>query len=71
VRYDVYLCKKCGGVCAAREQASSFRCTYCGTLNKTGRSGRIASGIDSKNIAEVIGKIKMARAEKSKTMEKI
>ena len=65
MKYDIYLCKKCGVVCAGREQALSFKCMYCGTVNKAGRSGRMATGVESKNIAEVIGKIKMARAEKS------
>jgi len=63
--YSVFLCKKCGGVCAAREGTKTFRCTYCGTINHTDKGRKVATGVDSKNIQKVIGELKAAHAKRS------
>jgi len=62
LKYDVYLCRRCGSVCAGSQGAASFTCCYCGARNLAERSLRLARGIDSKSVPEVIGRLKMARA---------
>lgn len=60
--YSVFICKKCGGICATKEDSKTFKCTYCGTVNNVHKSRRLASGIDSRDIQKVIGELKMQRA---------
>ena len=68
MEYSIYLCRKCGAVCAAREGATTFTCLTCGTRNDAGRSVNIVKKVDSKNIHLVISKLKMERAKKSSTL---
>jgi len=69
LNYDIYLCRKCGGVCAGRQDASTFTCCYCGTRNSVEKSLRLAKGIESKDVPGAIGRIKMARAGKGSTLK--
>lgn len=68
MNYDIFLCKKCDAVCAGREGASTFKCCHCGTVNRVDKSLRLALDVDSKNVSGVIARIKMARADKSKSL---
>jgi hypothetical protein len=68
VNYDIFLCRKCAAVCAGREGASTFKCCYCGTVNRVDKNLRLASCIESKNVSDVIARIKMTRADRSKSL---
>ena len=68
LRYNIYLCRRCGGICAGRDGASTFRCTYCGEVNHAGKSRKIAKEIDSNDIQATIARIKMERAEQNKKL---
>lgn len=69
MKYDIYLCRKCGGVCAGRQDASTFMCCYCGTRNSAEKSLRLAGGVESKDVPDAIGRLKMARARKGSTLK--
>jgi len=69
LKYDIYLCRKCGGVCAGRQDATTFTCCYCGTRNSAEKSLRLAGGVESKDVPDTIGRIKMARAGKCSTLK--
>jgi hypothetical protein len=64
MKYDIYLCRKCGGVCAGRQGATTFTCCYCGTRNSTEKSLRLVGGVESKEVPNTIGRLKTARAGK-------
>lgn len=66
MNYDIFLCRKCGAVCAGREGASTFKCCHCDTVNRVDKSLRLASSVESKNVSRVIAKIKMERADNPK-----
>lgn len=68
MRYDIYLCRRCGGVCAGRDGSSTFKCTYCGTVNRVEKSRKLATGVDSGEVSQVMGRMKMDMAKK-KTLE--
>ncbi|MGC8936215.1 MAG: hypothetical protein ACP5KV_02460 [Candidatus Methanomethylicaceae archaeon] len=63
MRYNIYLCRKCGAVCAGREGANSFTCCFCGLRNRAEKTRIIARGIESKDVPHVIAQIKASKAE--------
>ena len=69
MNYNIFLCKKCAGICAAREGTSTFKCLYCNTKNCVDRSLRIATGIESKDVPEVIGQLKKVQAQKVRQLD--
>jgi phage FluMu protein Com len=68
MKYTIYLCRRCGGVCAGREGSLTFKCAYCGAVNQTKKSRKLATGIDSSEVSEKVGSLKMALAGK-KTLD--
>ncbi|MBC7113481.1 MAG: hypothetical protein H5T34_05645 [Candidatus Methanomethyliales bacterium] len=61
MRYNIYLCRKCGAVCAGREGASSFTCCYCGSRNNTEKAVRVVKGVDSKEVQQTIARLKLSK----------
>ncbi|MCX8182162.1 MAG: hypothetical protein N3D12_03485 [Candidatus Methanomethyliaceae archaeon] len=61
MRYNIYLCRKCGAVCAGREGASSFKCHFCGKRNIAERAIPIVKGVESKDVQQTIAKIKLSK----------
>lgn len=69
MKYDIYLCRKCGGVCAGRLRATTFTCCYCNTRNRTKKSLRLVSGVESKEVPNTIAKLKTVRAGKDSALK--
>jgi hypothetical protein len=69
MKYNIYLCKKCGGICAGRLSAATFTCCYCGTRNRTEKSLRLVSGVESNEVPNIIGRLKMTRIGKASTLK--
>jgi hypothetical protein len=69
LKYDIYLCKKCGGVCAGRQDATTYTCCYCRTRNSAKKSLRLVGGVEPKDVPDTIGRLKMARAGKHSTLK--
>ncbi|MDH5810767.1 MAG: hypothetical protein QXO54_02425 [Candidatus Methanomethylicaceae archaeon] len=63
MRYNIYLCRKCGAVCAGREGASSFTCCFCGTRNNTEKAVSVMKGIESRDVQHVIAQIKLSKVK--------
>jgi|YelNatPaOPRAMG01_1025707.scaffolds.fasta_scaffold01607_20 hypothetical protein len=61
LRYNIYLCRKCGAVCAGREGASSFTCCYCGRRNNAEGAVTIVRGVESRDVPHTIAKIKLSK----------
>jgi tRNA(Ile2) C34 agmatinyltransferase TiaS len=64
MEYSIFLCRKCGAICASREGAATFSCTSCGKRNSAEKSLSLARGIESKAIPSLIAKLKMDYAKK-------
>ncbi len=65
MKYHVFLCSKCSGICAGRASATTFKCSYCGARNRTENAVRVASGVESRDVPPTIARLKMERAKKT------
>ena len=61
MRYNIYLCRKCGAVCAGREGASSFTCCNCGRKNDAQGAVTIVREVESRDVPQTIAKIKLSK----------
>lgn len=62
MQYAVYLCRKCGYMCACKEGSKTFSCVKCGCRCKISNSVRVVGGIGSSEIHTAMAKLKEAQA---------
>jgi len=69
MKYNIYLCRKCGGVCGGRQGATTYTCCYCGTRNRAEKCLRLVRGVESKEVPNTIGRLKTTRAGKDSALK--
>jgi len=66
VRYNIYICRNCGAVCAGREGASSFTCCFCGRRSSTEKAIPVVKGVESKDVQRLVAQLKLSRVKVEK-----